>query len=387
MTGTSLDGIDAAMVALRGDGLDITAEFMAAESRPLADLATDLRRLADQQPMTARRIADLMWELGEAHARVAADLARGSGCLPDLVCIHGQTVYHGGGRTWQLIQPAPIARAIGVPVVYDLRAADIAAGGGGAPVTPIADWVLYRCQDRSRAVVNLGGFCNITIVPPALSPDGLSAVRGFDVCACNHVLDGLARCRAGRAFDEGGRLAAAGDVIPAALDSLGDILDRQSRAGRSLGTGDEISGWISATAAHPAPDVLRTACEAIGRQVARVADADELVLAGGGVRNATLVGAIGRALGEPGPRPTDGEAVRRAIRTSDSLGIPATYREAAAFAVLGALCQDGVPISRPTITNCPSPAPVAGAWVFPPAAAPPSRPSDSIPRGSSGDRT
>lgn len=372
MSGTSLDGIDAAMVGVRGEGLDLTAEFIAADSTPFSALSPglprDLRRLSDQQPLPASRITELMWEFGEAHARVVADLSVRAGFLPDLVCVHGQTVYHGRGRTWQLIQPAPIARAVAAPVVYDLRAADVAAGGGGAPVTPIADWLLFRSRQQSRAVVNLGGFCNVTIIPRDSDAKATwpSDIRGFDVCACNHVLDGLARCRAGRPYDDGGLLAATGAVVPAALEAISDVLRRQSQSARSLGTGDELAAWISATASFPAADVLRTACEAIARQIVHVAEADEIILAGGGVRNRTLQDAITRAAGDPGCQAHPRRDPCVSVLVSDSLGIPATHREAVAFAVLGVLCQDRVPVTLPSVTNCSTPAPVSGAWVFPP---------------------
>ncbi len=369
MTGTSIDGIDAALVEVGGVGLEMTARHVGAISRSLGVLAADLRKLADQQPMTARRVTELMWELGELHASVAQELGTkwAGGRRIDLVCVHGQTVYHGKGRTWQLMQPAPIAVTLGAPVVFDLRAADIAAGGQGAPITPIADWILFRDARTSRALVNLGGFCNVTRVPAGLEAARLAGVRGQDVCACNQLLDGLSRVRLGRKFDENGEIAGRGKVISGALESLEQILKSQTSAGRSLGTGDELAGWISATAAQPGPDVVRTACEAVGRAIAAAVTAklpgttgvDEIVLAGGGVKNATLVAAITRAAGEM----SEGRAV--GVKATDALGVPAAYREAIEFAILGALCQDRVGITLAGVTGRREPAPVCGAWVYP----------------------
>lgn len=366
MTGTSIDGLDVALVEISGKGLGMSAGFVAGLSRPLGPIATDLRRLADQQPLPASKIAELMWVLGDLHAEAAHDLAAGHarGERIDLVCVHGQTVYHAAGRTWQLIQPAPIARRLGAPVVYDLRAADVAARGQGAPITPIADWVFFRSDRAARAVVNLGGFCNVTIVPASGGSDA-SGVRGKDVCACNQLLDGLARVRLGRRFDENGAVAATGKVIPKALAALEEIIRRQATSGRSLGTGDELASWISTTAAQPGADVVRTACEAIARAVADAVErSDEVILAGGGVRNATLVAAIRAAMGAVGAA-GDASSGRRVLTTAE-LGVPIEFREAAAFAVLGALCQDRVPITLPSVTGCPSPAPVAGAWMMAP---------------------
>lgn len=357
MTGTSIDGIDAALVEIHGRGLSMSARCLALESRPLGNLATDLRKLADQQPMSARRITELAWELGELHAEIAGMLARNAGAAVDLVCVHGQTVYHGGGKTWQLIQPAPIAHRLRAPVVFDLRAADVASGGQGAPITPIADWILFRSQ-VDRVVINLGGFCNITWAPAHAGPE---QVRGRDVCACNQILDGLARVRLGRKFDEGGEVALKGKVIPAAMEAMCQILREQGAQRRSLGTGDEVvSGWISATAAQAGADVVRTACEAVGivvgESIAHVAGSSfgaEVIVAGGGVRNRALLAAIERSAGG------------RRVTVSDALGIQSAAREAMEFAVLGALCQDRTPITLPKVTGCADPAPLSGAWVFP----------------------
>jgi anhydro-N-acetylmuramic acid kinase len=357
MTGTSIDGIDGALVEINGHGLEMSAKFMALESRSLGTLAQDLRKLADQQQLSAKRITELAWELGTLHGEIAKSLAGRADAPIDLVCVHGQTVYHGGGRTWQLIQPAPIARMVQAPVVFDLRAADIAAGGQGAPITPIADWVLFRAS-TSRVVANLGGFCNITWVP---SSGGAEAVRGRDVCACNQILDGLARVRLGRKFDEGGHAALKGNVIPAAMEAMVQILREQDAQRRSLGTGDEVvSGWISATAAQPGADVVRTACEAVGKVVgeAVLAASDgekgtQVIIAGGGVKNRALFEAIARNVsGLP-------------VVESDQYGIPAAGREAMEFAILGALCQDRVPITLSKVTGCTEPAPVSGAWIYP----------------------
>lgn len=374
MTGTSIDGIDAALIEVTGRGLGISVRMLTGISKPLGGLASDLRKLADQQPLPARRITELMWGLGELHATVIAELARSAppGRSIDLACVHGQTVYHGPRRTWQLIQPAPILDRIQAPVVFDLRAADIAAGGQGAPLTPIADWILFRDPRVPRAIVNLGGFCNITLLPAGDTKASLSAVRGRDVCACNQLLDGLARIRLGRKFDEDGAIAATGKVIPAAMSALKQILEQQSAGGRSLGTGDELSSWISATAAQPGADVVRTACEAIGQTIGTAIGrpagnpsiSREVMLAGGGINNRTLVDAI-RAASHAG------DAAIRVI-ASDDAGIPASYREAIGFAVLGALCQDRMPITLPEITGCRAPAPISGAWVFPSNPQPPS---------------
>ncbi len=350
MTGTSIDALDAALVGIEGHGLAMTARFVRGIARDLAPVRDRLRALADQHPMTAGDIATLAHDFALLHAAAIADLL-GESERPDLVCIHGQTVYHRPPLSWQLMQPAPIAAALRARIVFDLRAADLAAGGRGAPITPLADWVLYGRREPLE-VVNLGGFCNITALPPR-DPVGIPEIRGSDVCACNQLLDAVARLTTGRPYDENGALAAAALPDETELRRLVALLDRQARSGRSLGTGDELHAWIGSVRHEHEPAVIAsTACEALGRVIGSRLAARTVILAGGGVRNSTLAAAI-RAH-------TGAEVVR-----SDEVGIPAEYREAACFAVLGALCEDRVPITLPGVTGRKDPAPIAGTWVLP----------------------
>jgi anhydro-N-acetylmuramic acid kinase len=174
------------------------------------------------------------------------------------------------------------------------------------------------------------------------------------VCACNHVLDHVARTLLRKPFDEAGQAAASGTPHPQALEDLDGVLRSQSLSRRSLGTGDEAAEWASRWRAHLSPrDVAATACEAIAQAIADATrECEAILLAGGSVRHAALVRAIG-------------SAASARVSTSDAAGVPASYREAACFAVLGALCQDRTPITLPQVTGCSPPAPIAGAWVLP----------------------
>lgn len=358
MTGTSIDALDVAVVGISGSGLAMRGELIAIHSEPLGDLAALLRRIASGQGLTATEMAEAAWALGELHAEAITRAL--SGRSPDLICVHGQTVMHSPttprGRTWQLLQPAPIAARLNCPVVYDLRAMDVATGGQGAPITPIADWILCRSSDRTRAIINLGGFANATILPARLGPD---AVRGFDICACNQLLDAIARARLGLPFDKDGAAASAGTIHAETLDALTRLLDEQAHAGRSLGSGDELAACVEFATHISPPDLARTACEAVGGVIGRVTTQSpshrlqEILLAGGGAFNRVLSAAIARAAGVP-------------CQPLDAIGVPVQAREAMCFAVLGAWCQDRVPITLPGVTHVPSPAPVSGAWCFPP---------------------
>jgi len=358
MTGTSIDALDVAVVTIRGTGLAMRGELIASHSEPLGDLAPLLRRIASDKKLTATEMAEAAWALGDRHAEAITRAL--SERYPDLICVHGQTVMHAPtppcGRTWQLIQPAPIAARLSCPVVFDLRAMDVALSGQGAPITPIADWILCRSNDRTRAIVNLGGFANATILPAELGPD---AVHGFDICACNQLLDAIARARLGSPFDKDGAAASTGTVHAEMLDVLTDLLEQQARAGRSLGSGDELAACVLLSTHIPPADAARSACEAIGGVIGRVIARtpahrpQEVFLAGGGAFNPVLSSAIARAAGAP-------------CQPLDAIGVPVQAREAMCFAVLGALCQDRVPITLPAVTGVPSPAPVSGAWCFPP---------------------
>lgn len=369
MTGTSLDGIDLAAVRLTGRGLAMRAALVHHTAAPLDDLAHDLRAIAEQKPMTAGDIARLSRDFALAHARAIASLLRDMQFerAPDLIAIHGQTVFHQPPHSWQMFNPWPIAQAFGCPVVTDLRGADLAAGGQGAPITPLADWILFRDAAEARAVVNLGGFINITSLPRADGDDRVHAIRGRDLCACNQVLDAVARRALGKPFDKDGQAASRGTADDAAVDALLDILHSQSELGRSLGTGDEAAAWVDRFVAHLGPDDLAaSATEAIGRTVREAVNAineegDEarigsIILAGGGAKNRALVNAIAAERGG-----------RRFItcRTSEDVGVPVEAREALAMAVLGALAWDGVPITLPAVTGGPQSPHRAGLWCLP----------------------
>ncbi len=348
MTGTSIDAIDVALVECTGTYPNMSAAFLAGHSQELGPIARHLRSIALGAPVAAKDFARLALRLGELHAETITQLLTKANVSPDLICAHGQTLYHDPPLSLQLLNPAPIARATNTPVVCDLRAADLAASGQGAPITPIADTILYADCKPPCTILNLGGFANATRIT---SDNELS---GFDICACNQLLDAIARQRLHLPFDESGNAAAEGWARDKPREQLADLLTDQQSANRSLGSGDELIDWISANSALSPEDMCATACAAIAQTVARAAAPHStLVLAGGGVLNAALINAIR-------------DATSCEVILSDELAIPAQYREAAAFAVLGILCADAVPITLPAVTNCTDPAPIAGTWTYPP---------------------
>jgi 1,6-anhydro-N-acetylmuramate kinase len=338
-----MDGIDGALVRITGRGLAMRADVVRWASRSLGRLGEGLREMASQNPLPARRICALSRELALEHARLVKELVRAE--TIDLVCAHGQTVVHAPPLSWQLMNGPVLAHEVGTRVVWDLRGADLAAGGQGAPITPLADWVLFRAAS-ARAIVNLGGFCNVTFLPgESASP---SEIRGGDVCACNQILDAVARRHLGLPFDRDGAAAMSGAPIEPLVNDLKAMLTRQAGLGRSLGTGDEHERWSALQTDVRAEDLARSACEAVGSVIAdRVRGFGDVLLAGGGCRNAALLDTICRHVGL-------GRNKEPMVKLTNACGVDSQAREAVCFAVLGALCDDGVPITLPAITGIPS---------------------------------
>ncbi len=361
MTGTSLDGLDVALTQIRGRGLGLTARCVAHRAAALpASLRGTLGRLAAGEALAPRQILRAARHLGVVHAEVGAGLMRDHlDVRLDAVVAHGQTICHApdDGLSWQLFDPWPLVRALKVAVAYDLRQADLVAGGQGAPITPLADWVLFRAA--GDAVVNLGGIVNVTRL--ATTPQ---AVRGADVGPANLLLDGLCAALCGEPFDYGGARARAGR--PDALLMTRVYAAVHARlTDRTLGREQFGSAWAARLAQelsrdHRPPEVLAAAA----RVVAQVAtghptllNAKRWLLAGGGVHNAALTAAFAERAAAAGA----------SVRRVDEAGVPAQAREAVAFAVLGALSQDGQPATLPGVTGAQEPG-VAGAWAFPPVA-------------------
>jgi 1,6-anhydro-N-acetylmuramate kinase len=343
MTGTSVDGLDAALVEIDGRGVEqMAARVVRGVSLPLGEWQRPLRELAGQTPMTAGRIAEVCRGFSLLHAEAIRQVSRGEGV--DAACVHGQTVFHQPPVSWQMINAPLIAHTAGVPVVADLRAADIAHGGQGAPLTPLSDYILFRDRQggEARTVVNLGGFANATVLG---SKAGERGFAGFDLCACNQLLDLVARRTMGVQFDDGGAAALAAEPDDDALDDLLGVLRAQSASGRSLGTGDEASAWIGrhwkGGAGCSGGALAAAACEAIGQvvgELARKADAQRMIVAGGGVRNRALMKAIE-------------SCASCRVEESAAHGIPGELREAAGWAVLGALAWDGEALPLRHITG------------------------------------
>lgn len=377
MSGTSLDGLDAAIVRAEGRGPNLRATVLTHRETvtPAGDHTTAiLRELAHGGRLTAAEITEAAMTMGHRHAELIAPICRDVGLHPerdlDLVAIHGQTVTHRPPRSWQLVDPWPVAVSVSCPVVCDLRAADLAAGGAGAPITPLADAVLHRDlrkPNQTLLVLNLGGFANATLLPGV---EGEPV--GFDCCACNHLLDAASAVALDEAFDRDGQASSTGRIDHDMARSLSDRLNRLAREGRSGGDGDEhresaVDFARAARAAGRPADALATLAVAIADTVAETVRMRMKTLdlpplgrrfaAGGGTRNQGLMTATANAINRLS------EAESGPLENTSSVGVPTQAREAAGIGILGLLALDGRPITTPASTGRTDRLPPPGLWI------------------------
>ncbi|MFI7487454.1 anhydro-N-acetylmuramic acid kinase [Micromonospora echinaurantiaca] len=357
MSGTSYDGVDVAAAEFEVEGDTLWLRPLGHRELDYDDeLRAEIGALLPPAGTTIEAVCRLDNRLGDVFAEAAAvgvELAGGA----DAVVSPGQTVFHwvADGRargTLQLGAVARVAARVGVPVLSDLRSADIAAGGQGAPLVPAFDALLLDPAAGPRAALNLGGIANLTVVAPG------APVLGYDVGPANALLDAAARRFLDRPCDSDGARAAAGRVHAGLLAAL--LAEPYYAAPPPKSTGKELfhAGYLDrhlAAVGEPVPvdDVLATLTELTARVVAAECDRHrvvEVVAAGGGVRNPTLRRRLA-ALG----------AGRWRLRSTDELGVPAQAKEAYAFALLGWLSWHGLPGALPSVTGA-TRAAVLGSW-------------------------
>jgi anhydro-N-acetylmuramic acid kinase len=323
MSGTSLDGIDVAVV-----------DFAGKKIRTIAHLTTPYPTATRERILNvplavsaAGALSRLNFELGELYAKaVAATCKRGGIPLEslDLIGCHGQTIHHeGGSNTLQIGEASVIAERLGTPVVSDFRTRDIAAGGQGAPLVPFADFLLFASRKWNRVALNIGGIANITILPRAAAANQVIA---FDTGPGNMVIDQL---MGAKRFDRNGAIAARGHINRPLLDSL--LRDNYYKAKPPKTAGREQYGthFVERLLATnlPPEDLIATAtaltAATITAAVTRFApNTQEVIAAGGGTHNRQLMAQIAAFL--PDCR----------ITTTAEFSIDPDAKEAIAFAIL-----------------------------------------------------
>ncbi|OLB81522.1 MAG: anhydro-N-acetylmuramic acid kinase, partial [Nitrospirae bacterium 13_2_20CM_2_61_4] len=310
MSGTSADGVDAALVDIRGTGHDLKITLKAFRTFPYPTAFRE-RLLQVMTGGTVEDVCHLNGALGEWFARAALKVLKAAGVSPRRVALigsHGQTLHHlpkprrepviGSVRsTLQLGAPAVIAERTGITTVADFRSRDVAAGGEGAPLTPYLHYQLFRHPSRARAVVNLGGISNLTYLPAGGS---LQSVRAFDTGPGNMVVDGVVRSVTGGRYqyDRSGRLARAGKVDEGLLRRLLQHPFLRRRPPKSTGREEFGERFIDRVvllgrlARLSDADLVATATAFTARTIADAQKflprpVEEVVISGGGARNLT----------------------------------------------------------------------------------------------------
>jgi anhydro-N-acetylmuramic acid kinase len=331
MSGTSLDGIDAALVRILPRGATYELELARFETFPFSDaLHDELLAALPPNAGSVAVVAQLHHALGRAFAQAAVAVI-GSQHI-DFVASHGQTLWHDGLRhvTLQIADAFMIREAAGATVLYDFRSADCAAGGHGAPLVARVDALLLGDAGEDRIALNVGGIANLTLLRKGSAPDEAVA---FDTGPGTMLLDAFVAERTDglQRFDAGGDLAARGRVDAALLD---DMLADEFFAGRIPKTtgrerfGKHFLAQHARARTLTLEDGAATLCELTAVSVARaIRDARltnaRVIVAGGGARNRTLMARLAARL-EPA-----------SVELSDAMGLPVEAKEAMAFVVLG----------------------------------------------------
>ncbi|AFY64577.1 protein of unknown function UPF0075 [Geitlerinema sp. PCC 7407] len=355
ISGTSVDGIDAALVEISGTQADLQATLVAGHtfSYPAA-LREQILAVCADGPLSMAALAELDDAIALQFAEAAIALQQDHGPAA-LIGSHGQTVFHRPatadrlGYSLQLGRGAAIAHRTGLPTITNFRAADIAAGGQGAPLVPAVDAILLRHPTRYRCVQNLGGIGNVTYLPPQTCDE---AVRGWDTGPANALLDLAVQhfSQGAQRYDQGGAWAAQGQpcepLVQRWLQQPFFQEEPPKSTGRELFGPAYLAQCLEDAAAYqltPA-DTLATLTELTAASVAQeyqrlAVSPEEILLCGGGSRNCYLRDRLQARL--PSAR----------VLTTDDAGLSADFKEAIAFAVLAYWRHHHLPGNLPSVTG------------------------------------
>ncbi len=374
MSGTSADGMDVAIVRIRPQGeqtgatpaIKLKLLHHAGFAYPRALRAAVLAAMGTGATSTPA-LARLNWRLGLAYAEAAQAAIADAGVRIDLVGCHGQTIYHQGvtaswlgrsfGCTWQIGEPALLARTLGIPVVSNFRPADMAHGGQGAPLVSLLDYALYRHPQRARVLQNIGGIGNLTVVPAQAA---LSDTRAFDTGPGNMILDAMMQQLYGRAYDRSGKTAATGAVLTPLIErALREPFFRRAPP-KSAGR-EEFGRDYAATLLHACQQLSSNPADAVATATALTAESIaqaysrfvqetvtntpvDYLVSGGGARNRTLMRMLEARLNPLGCK----------VATLDQHSLPVQAKEAAAFALLAYQTWHRRPGNVPSATGADS---------------------------------
>ncbi|MCL2489483.1 MAG: anhydro-N-acetylmuramic acid kinase [Propionibacteriaceae bacterium] len=367
ISGTSHDGIDMAVVDFHHAGGGLTATILAVDCVAYSPgLRTRLIAMLPPANTTLAEVCAIDTLIGHEFAAAACQIIEKVGGV-DAICSHGQTVFHWveDGQalgTWQIGQPAWIAEATGCPVVFDVRARDLTAGGQGAPLASLIDYLLLRGSGTVAAALNLGGIANMTVV----TPDGVS---GFDIGPANTLLDAtvVAHHLNTQGFDPDAAIASRGVINQELLAVL--LADPYYAEPAPKSTGKEYfnaayvakieADWPDLTVEDLMATLAQLTVRTVGDAV-KEAGASHLYVSGGGARNPLIMAGLRREL----------PSVE--VRSSDALGVPSDAKEAVLMALIGWCTMHGVPATVPGGTGASRPSllgsitPGSGPLILPP---------------------
>jgi len=368
MSGTSVDGIDAALVEISGTEQELSVKLCAFENCPYEpEVRKQIFELFDSNAATVDKVGYMNFLLGELFAKAALSVIQKAGLKPfdvDVIGSHGQTIFHSPvpdcrngypiGYTVQIGEGAVISARTGIPCVSDFRVADMAVGGQGAPLVPFSEYLLYRKPDKTVMLQNIGGIGNITVIPAGCNQ---SQVFAFDTGPGNMIIDGLVnKLHNGKLeMDIGGMLAKKGTINQELLQ----LLQQESYFSLPLpkSTGRELFGtqFVEHIVAYMQQNFIGnedgiatvtyltawSIADAYKRYVQKRYKADYLVIGGGGSYNPTLVQWIDEAMAVHGVQ----------VVTQEQLGNSSDAKEAIAFAILADRTMAGWVNSLPNVTG------------------------------------
>lgn len=360
MSGTSLDGIDAALVDIDGIGTKTKVKLLEATTLPLTDEMKGLIKTAcDPKKSNVQSISQLNVKLGYHFLEACQKVCRKAN-MPeervDFVASHGQTIWHEPAsdpycsNTLQIGDPSIIAYGMKTTVVADFRMMDMAAGGEGAPLVPYSEYILYRSEKKARLLQNIGGIGNVTVLPQACQA---SDVFAFDTGPGNMVIDEFMMQLYGKPFDESGQTAARGKIISSMQKKLREhpylAIEPPKSTGRELFGKQYAEIWLELWEKEDKEDLIATVTDFTAYAIAdsyrrfvfpKIGTKNvQVLLGGGGAHNETLRAMLANYLPEV------------EILTQDEFGQSSDAKEAIAFAIMANETLHGKPSNMPSATG------------------------------------
>lgn len=373
MSGTSVDGVDAALVEISGTDSEPKVKLLAFENKPYPPQVREkIFSLFTPANATVDKVGYMNFLLGEIYAKSALSVIEKAGMKPeeiDVIGSHGQTIWHAPipespdgipvAYTVQIGEGSVIAERTGILTVSDFRVADMAAGGQGAPLVPFSEYLLYRREKETILLQNIGGIGNMTVMPAGAKPRDVFA---FDTGPGNMIIDAVISAVTGgeKTYDAGGETAANGRVCNALLDILKEEPYYRQPLPKTTGREhfgvqytEKILSWWKENPI-PVEDLLATVTDLTAYSIADAYEryvlpkyrASEIIVGGGGSYNATLLRFMKERFAPHGV----------AVRTQEDLGLSSDAKEAVAFALMADCCMRGKANTLPSVTGAEHPA-------------------------------